>query len=418
MSFAPLNRWLEDHVEEMVDLQAALTAVPALGPEHGGQGEWNKARLLEDYLTEHGIPPAEHYDTPDDRVPEGTRPNFLVRLPGSHPAPRMWVMTHLDVVPPGDRNPDGSYAGWDSDPFVVQREGDRLIGRGVEDNQQDLVASVFALRALLECGVEPCVPACLLFVSAEETGSDYGLNYLLREHAELFTKEDVILVPDGGSEDGSLIEVAEKSVLWLRFRVMGKQSHGSMPHKARNALRATARLICRLDAGLKERYGTPDELYSPPTSTFEPTMHERNVPNVNTIPGSGVFCFDCRILPQYALDDVLAYVRSGMAQVDAEVGTHTELEIMTRIDASPAVPSDTAAVRMLKAALRDVHGIEARPMGIGGSTVAVGFRRAGYPAVVWSKCEGTAHQANESCLISNMLGDAKVFAHVFAQPLP
>ena len=418
MGFAELSAWIDGHVEEMVELQVALAAAPAQGPEHGGEGEWEKSRLLEAYLGQHGFPGPEHFDTPDERVPDGSRPNWAVILPGEGVAPRIWLMTHMDVVPPGDRMPDGSWAGWDSDPFAVRREGDRLIGRGVEDNQQEMVASVFAVRALIECGVRPAYPVGLLFVSAEETGSAYGLNHVLREHPELFDKQDIILVPDGGNEDGSLIEVSEKSVLWLKFRIKGKQSHGSMPHRGCNAFRAGARLVCALDAGLPERFSMQDELYEPPRSTFEPTMHEKNVPNVNTTPGEEVFCFDCRVLPQFDLDEVLRYVRSQLGRVDAELGTESDLEILNRVDAAPRTPADVPAVGVIQRAVAEVYGVEGRPMGIGGGTVAVEFRRAGYPVVVWSRTESTAHQTNESCLISNMVGDAKVYAHIFCQELP
>ena len=418
MSFARLSEWLDEHVEEMIDLQTDLTAIPALGPEYGGKGEWEKSDALEAWLAEHGMPPGRHFDTPDERVPERTRPNFVVTVPGRAERPCIWVMTHLDVVPPGDRRPDGLYAGWHSDPYVVRREGDRLTGRGVEDNQQSLVGSVFAARALLECGLEPALPVRLLFVSAEETGGEHGLNWIMRQHSDLFSREDIILVPDGGNADGSLIEVAEKSVMWLRFRVLGKQSHGSMPQRGCNTFRAMSRLVCALDSGLHDRFGARDDLFDPPGSTFEPTMHESNVPNVNTVPGEDVFCFDCRVLPQVDLDEALAYIRSEMGRVDAELGTKTELEVMTRIDAAPGTPPGCPAVRMLREAVAEVYDVQGRPMGIGGSTVAVNFRQAGYPVVVWSRIESTAHQANESCLISNMVGDAKVFAHLFAQQAP
>jgi succinyl-diaminopimelate desuccinylase len=69
---------------------------------------------------------------------------------------------------------------------------------------------------------------------------------------------------------------------------------------------------------------------------------------------------------------------------------------------------------MLEAALREVRDVEPCARGIGGSTVAAFFRKAGYPAVVWSTSEGSAHQTNESLYVPNMVGDAKVFAHIFA----
>ena len=415
MSCDQLRRWLGERTEEMVALQALLTSAPALAPEYGGQGEWEKARRLEAWLRQRGLPPAMHYDTPDARVPEGTRPNFVVTLPGRAAAPAVWVMTHVDVVPPGERLPDGSWAGWTGDPFEMRRSGDLLIGRGVEDNQQAMVASVFAALSLPDCGVRPPLPVRLLFVSAEETGSRYGLERLLADHESLFSRRDLIYVPDGGNEDGSLVEVAEKSVLWLRFQVQGRQSHGSTPGRGCNAFRAGAHLACALDARLHERFGVPDALFDPPESTFEPTMHERNVPNVNTVPGEETFCFDCRVLPRYGLDDVLECVRAEMAAADARFGTSTTLHVVQRTDSAPPTPPDCPAVERLLPALREVYGVEGRPMGIGGSTVAVSFRRKGYPAVVWSRTDGTAHQADESCRISNMVGDAQVFAHVFAQ---
>jgi len=417
MSFAQVSQWIEQQEKEMVELQAALTAVPAIGPEHGGRGEWEKSKLLEEYLAEHGFRPAQHFDAPDSRVPEGSRPNFTVVLPGKAERPRIWVMCHTDVVPPGEKLKDGTWRGWQSDPFKMRLEGDRIVGRGVEDNQQAMLACVFGARALLEHGLQPAHTVALLFVAEEETGSAYGLRHVLREHPDLFSQDDVILVPDGGSEDGSMIEIAEKSVLWLTFRVKGKQAHGSMPHRGCNAFRAVARLICALDEGLRERFDAPNELYDPPCSTFEPTMHEKNVPNINTVPGEEVFAFDCRILPQFDLDEVLDYVRSEMARVDAQLGTHSELSIENRLDAPSPTPADAPAVKMLKRAVREVYGVEGRPMGIGGSTVAAFFRKVGYPAVVWARSGGTAHQANESCLIASMVGDAKVFAHVFLQEL-
>ena len=69
----------------------------------------------------------------------------------------------------------------------------------------------------------------------------------------LFRREDEALVPDGGSEDGTQIEIAEKSILWLRFRVRGKQCHASTPQKGINAFEAGSHLVVRLGA-LAERF--------------------------------------------------------------------------------------------------------------------------------------------------------------------
>jgi len=413
MGFEEVSDWIEQRADEMVRLQAELTRRPALGPQNGGEGEWEKARYLENYLTERGFSPLAHYDAPDDRVAEGTRPNLALELPGAAERPRIWVMTHLDVVPAGERAPDGTWKGWDSDPFTVRREGDKLYGRGVEDNQQAIVASIFAARALKELRIQPPRTVVLLMVSDEETGSNCGLKYVLNEYPNLFSPDDIIIVPDGGNRDGSMIEIAEKSMLWLRFSVQGRQAHGSMPHLAINAFRAASHLVCRLDEGLKARFEGHESLYDPPSSTFEPTLHEANVPNINTIPGEECFCFDCRVLPEFGLDEVLNYVRDECARLDRQFGTRTTLSVQQRLDAPPPTAADAPVVSMIRSAVARVYGVEGKPRGIGGGTVAAFFREKGLPAAVWSRCNHTAHQANEYCRISNMTGDAKVFADIF-----
>ncbi|RKY18953.1 MAG: diaminopimelate aminotransferase, partial [Planctomycetota bacterium] len=79
---------------------------------------------------------------------------------------------------------------------------------------------------------------------------------------------------------------------------------------------------------------------------------------------------------------------------------------------APPTPEDAPIVLMLKEAVREVYGVEAKPMGIGGGTVAAILRDAGIPAAVWAKLEETAHQPNEFCVIENLLGDAKVMAYL------
>jgi succinyl-diaminopimelate desuccinylase len=72
-------------------------------------------------------------------------------------------------------------------------------------------------------------------------------------------------------------------------------------------------------------------------------------------------------------------------------------------------------VQALARGIRAVYGREPKPRGIGGGTVAAFFRQKGFPAAVWMTVTHTAHQPNEYCLLSNLLGDARVLAHVFLE---
>jgi succinyl-diaminopimelate desuccinylase len=143
-------------------------------------------------------------------------------------------------------------------------------------------------------------------------------------------------------------------------------------------------------------------------------MHGATVPNVNTIPGEDMFCFDCRVLPDYDLDDLLNYAQAQCRYVDARTGTTTRMTVRSRHDAPPATRPDAPVVKMLEPAIREVYGVEPVTMGIGGMTVASPFRTAGFQAAVWMTTSGTEHQVNEVCSIPHMVGDARVFARAMA----
>ena len=77
----------------------------------------------------------------------------------------------------------------------------------------------------------------------EETGSAYGLEHILETAPQFFGADDLYVVPDAGSPTGELIEIAEKSQLWLEVRTIGTQCHASTPQKGRNAFLAASDMI-------------------------------------------------------------------------------------------------------------------------------------------------------------------------------
>ncbi len=406
-TFNRLARRIENFRDEMIDLQIKLCALPAIAPVSGGEGEARKAEFLESYLKNSRFDEVTVIKAPDADAPSGYRPNILAFYRGQNSSKTIWIMTHLDVVPPGE------LALWRGDPFKAWVEKGRIYGRGVEDNQQDLVASIFAVKALVAEKIKPIYDIGLALVADEETGSKKGIEYVLN-NTEVFSKEDLIIVPDAGNPSGTMIEVAEKSILWLKIRTVGQQAHGSTPEKGRNSFKAASFLITELQR-LYQIFDLKDRLFNPPISTFEPTKKEANVPNINTIPGEDIFYMDCRILPEYKVDTVLKTVRRFADKIEKKFRVKIEVDIVQKAPAAPPTSPKAPVVQALKKAVKEVYRKEARAMGIGGGTVAALFRRAGFPAACWSRLDETAHMPNEYCIIDNMVGDAKVFAHIFLQ---
>ncbi|MDY6973708.1 MAG: M20 family metallo-hydrolase [Thermodesulfobacteriota bacterium] len=397
---------IDGYRDEVIQLQTNLTSRVALGPKNGGSGEHEKTYFIRDLLNAIAPNVLEEIKAPDERARNGYRPNLIAKWGESRAEPAVWVLSHSDIVPPGDLSL------WESDPYQVRVEKDRIIGRGVQDNQQGFVSSYLAIKAIIESGLKLSRSVGLAIVADEETGSEYGLSYLLKHHSGHFMKSDLIIVPDAGDAGGTMIEIAEKSMLWLRFTVTGRQCHASMPNEGKNSLFGVAKLILALEE-LKRRFDLSDEMFSPPISTFEPTRIEANVPNVNTIPGRDAFYMDCRILPQYSVGEIIDFCREISGEVGRHLGLQIGVETTYRQDAAGPTSSDAPVVMGLTRAIKKVTGKDARPMGIGGGTVAAFFRKAGLPAAVWSTTTDSAHKPNEYCLISNVITDAKIFACLY-----
>ncbi len=393
---------IEENRGEMIELQKKLTSIPAIAPQSNGEGEWEKAQALIEWLKKLKLDDINVISALDKRVPSGKRPNVIATIPGES-TKSFWIMTHLDVVPPGELSL------WNSDPFNVVEKDGKLIGRGVEDNQQSMVGSIYAIASILQAGYRPKYTVKLLFIADEETGSEFGIKFLL-DNYKLFNKEDLILVPDGGNNEGTLVEIAEKSILWLKFTTKGKQCHASMPNLGINAFVAGSDLVLKLNR-LNEEFNKTNNLFNPPYSTFCPTKKEANVPNINSIPGEDVFYLDCRILPSYNLEEIEKRIKELISEVEKEYGVSIQVEAVQR-ESSPPTPENSPLVISLKRAIKEIYGAEGKPQGIGGGTVGAHLRKHGYDTVVWSKIDETAHMPNEYCIVDNMIGDCKVMADI------
>jgi succinyl-diaminopimelate desuccinylase len=402
----------EDPFKEIERLQSDMTQalmelvrIPAIAPENGGEGESKRAEKLIQILNGANIDKIERCDAEDKRVPSKKRPNIIARCLGEITEETLWIITHLDIVPPGE---DSLWTV--TKPFEpIIRDG-KIYARGSEDNTQSMISSIFAIKALKNLGIRPRRTVALCFVADEEQGSTYGIQHLIKRG--LFKTEDLILVPDGGNGTGSFLEIAEKSALWFRVRTVGKQTHASRPGDGLNAHRVGMEYALALDKMLHEKYAAKDEHFDPPESTFEPTKKDKNVDAVNIVPGEDISYFDCRILPDYNVEEVLLDINELASAYRQKTGVNVSIELIQKSVAPRPTDVNAKIVLMLKQAIKSVRHLEPKVGGIGGGTCAAFFRRIGIPAVVWSTVDEMAHQPNEYAKIENLVNDAKIFAQL------
>ncbi|MFW3146315.1 MAG: M20 family metallo-hydrolase [Thermoplasmatota archaeon] len=396
---------IESGMEDMIFFLSEIISIPAVGPLSGGNGEQEKADRIESIISGWGFHEVIHHDAEDDKVSSGRRPNIEIRLKGRDSSRRIVILAHMDVVPAGEPKL------WSGDPFRLRREGDKLIGRGVEDNGQALTASLFALKVLRELNIRPQYDVSLFLVSDEEETNKKGIGHLLGKG--LFRKSDLILVPDHGEPEGKVIELCEKTLLWVKVTVRGKQCHASMPGLGANAFRASMLFGTDVDGVLHERFKRFDPSFDHPVSSFEPTKKGPGVDGINVLPGEDVFYMDCRLLPGYTVDEILETMRDVADEVGRRTGTTITVEKEFSETTEYPTPPDAEVVKLLSAAIRKATGKDHVSGGIGGGTCAALLRNNGFQVAVWETILNRAHSSDEYILVENLIRDCKVFAALF-----
>ena len=397
--FQRIEKAIDSYKDEMVRTMATMIEIKAVSPKSGGEGEGKRADLLASILKGWGLK-VDRYEYKDQT--STPRPSLVTKI-GSNKR-TIWLVAHTDTVAEGDRSL------WKTDPYKAQIEGDKIYGRGTVDDGQAVIACMYALKVLKDSGADLKYNCGLVLAANEEEGSPYGMQPLMKEG--IFAKDDMFLVPDFGVPKGDAIEIGEKGLLWLKITITGKQVHASTPAQGVNAFRYMSRFALAVDEELHKRYTKINKLFDPEYSTFEMTKHEKNVDSTNIIPGREVFYFDCRVLPDYTLEEVMSEIRK-IADRDEFKPVKIELEPVTMEDSPQPTGKDAEISKLLSGAIKDLRGIDARFIGIGGGTCAMFPRREKMQAVAWLTQDPLDHQPNEYAKISDMFADTKVFAYLY-----
>ena len=101
---------IDSYRDEIIDLQRELTARVALGPQNGGSGEHEKIAFIKDLVEKLMPSELKMIKAPDEKAQDDYRPNLIVLWKGASADETVWVLSHADIVPPGNRDL------WDADP--------------------------------------------------------------------------------------------------------------------------------------------------------------------------------------------------------------------------------------------------------------------------------------------------------------
>ncbi|MBU4484369.1 M20 family metallo-hydrolase [bacterium] len=402
--FERISSKIDTYRDFAIQLEKDLIPIKALSPDYGGQGEMEKAKFLENIIR----PMADEvnwFNAKDERVSCGERPNVEIIKKGKSSGKRFLLVGHMDVVPSGDEGL------WETNPWEATEKDGKIYGRGSEDNHQGIISAALLLKAVHEEKIELPYDLVIWLCADEECGNDYGAKWLVKNHKDRFKKGDLVIAPDGSvTKDGDAPIIAEKGIVWIKATIEGKQGHAAFPQRSVNTCTAAAEFTYRMEK-LHDVLNEKNELFSPSYTTITPTKRESNEVGVNVIPGKDVAYFDCRHLPTLPREELIKHAEDIKKDIETKRGVKITFDFPTLT--SPSQTSiDSPIVQALCNAAKAVYKVEPKPQGVGAGTISAYTREIGLDSLVYAKLDCTLHNPNEYVVIDNILGDAKVFAHV------
>jgi acetylornithine deacetylase/succinyl-diaminopimelate desuccinylase-like protein len=300
------------------------------------------------------------------------RPNLIATLPGEGQGPTMVYLGHVDTVL-------ASAGEWRHDPWSADVADGYLWGRGAIDMKNQVAAEAVAGATLARAGWQPARGALkLVFVADEETGGEYGAQYLCQNHPDK-VRCDLLLNEGGGGvfEFGGRrrygVCCAEKGIFRFKVTARGVAGHASMPRTGDNALLKLAPVLQKLadappsfvlteapaalleslglDAGDPEGAIAAIGAESPALQillepmlgvTLTPTMAEASQ-KINVIPSRASLKIDCRVPPGLGEDAALERLNEVLGE---ELVKQLEVEFTEKVfgNGSPVHSELTAAL--------------------------------------------------------------------------
>jgi succinyl-diaminopimelate desuccinylase len=317
--------WLRQHQDEMAGLLAELVAVPTENPP--GTKLRSCADLLETRLHEAGLAceriQAERHTETRINAP-GNALNSAEdasHIPASLLAEygrgdrALYFHGHYDVVPA--QSPE---------QFQPARKGHFLFGRGACDMKGGIVAMLYAIRALKECGAELHGRIVLTLVPDEETGGTRGSAWLAR--CGLLGRDGIGMLT--AEPTGGVVWNASRGAITLRVQVFGRSAHVGLQHQGENAFE-------RMHGVVKQLLDLKREVEQRKTTCNIGAEQARNSilmlggqsaggANFNVVPKTCWFTVDRRINPEEDLHEektrllgVLERCRSGGIPLEWEI---------------------------------------------------------------------------------------------------
>ena len=219
-----------------------------------------------------------------------------VEVGGHRPGPTLALVSHLDVVPPGD--------GWTRDPFTPALENGRLYGRGSGDAKASVAAMLLAAQDIAQHGGPPTGRLLVILGHGEETRNT--------SMPQAVASAGAIAAAVVGEPTNLDIAVAQRGLMMVDLVARGEQRHAGYADPSAggdgfvNATQVLARDLVALREIARDRrhpvLGFP---------TITPTMLEAGIGR-NVTPPVARAVLDVRSTPTWPHSDLADALRQAL----------------------------------------------------------------------------------------------------------
>ncbi len=343
------------------------------------------------------------------------------------------AVCHLDIVPAG--------SGWDTDPFELVQEGDKLIARGVMDDKGPAVCVLYAMKSLKEDPTfQPDKRIRLIVGLNEEKGSACMAHYAQVEEIPTagFTADAVFpaIYAEKGNAVIHLVQARGESDMIAEAQAgeavnmvpgechvtlkdeapktyLGSIAHASTPHLGLNAISVAMEKLAKqiAEKGQEDRFVSfYNDLIAYELNGERIGLQFEDGTGETTV-NAGLLSIDDReanlvLNIRYPVTFDLEQAKERLNEIVAPYGVEASWPgVMPPL----SYAKDSSLISTLMGVYRDLTKTDAEPLAIGGGTYAralpniVGFGPAfpGDPDI--------AHQANEWGSLKRLLAGAALY---------
>jgi acetylornithine deacetylase/succinyl-diaminopimelate desuccinylase-like protein len=252
---------------------------------------------------------------------------------------------------------------WDFDPFSGEIKDGYILGRGALDMKGTGISHLANFINLHRQGKKLNRDVIFIGAADEESGGNFGVGWLVKNHPEIFEGAGLLLNEGGSgykSNDSIVfsVEITQKVPVWLRLTAIDTPGHGSSPRSTSSVSRVVKalniiwnnpfppRIIPEVEKVFIERSGGLDEPYSSEyrnikESIKDPIFMQRlqsfsasahaltrdtcsltrmmGSSKINVVPPEAWAEVDCRMLPDRTTEEFISDFKALIKDTGVEV---------------------------------------------------------------------------------------------------